>query len=73
MTLSEIIKSSFKSKEDFQKIESFLKSFNSLRRLGPFMISELAREVEIGYFGDGELICDAFLNPPFIMVPLDVS
>lgn len=35
------------------------------------MVKELAKECIIGHYGEGDLICDAQLNPPFIMVPLD--
>jgi len=36
-------------------------------------VKELAKETELGLIRAGEKICDAHLNPPYILVPFDVK
>jgi hypothetical protein len=53
------------------QVITLLNSYNCIRRLGSTIVGHLACETELGSFNKGDKICDAELNPPFLIVPLN--
>lgn len=68
--MAEVVGSSRKTEAEVNLVVGVLNRYNCIRRLGPTIVGHLACETELGRFNKGDKICDAYLNPPFLIVPL---